>query len=70
MRDSLKLHQEMTMKQDNKIKNINISGNIKITKKVIYEISRNDKKILELIRVAKEIVLKEDEDLFKELAKH
>ena len=43
---------------------------IKITKKIVIEISRNDQKILELIKVAKEIVLKEDEKLFKELAKH
>ena len=43
---------------------------IKITKKVVLEISKNDKKLLELVRVAGEIVLKEDEILFKELAKH
>ncbi len=35
-----------------------------------YIISKNDKKLLELVRVAKEIVFKEDEVLFKELAKH
>ncbi|MBU1203496.1 MAG: hypothetical protein KKG60_00310 [Nanoarchaeota archaeon] len=38
--------------------------------KEIYEISKNDKKILELVNKAKEIVFKEDEVLFKELAKH
>lgn len=43
---------------------------IKITKKIVFEISKNDQKILQLVRVAKEIVLKEDEILFKELAKH
>ncbi|MEK6940800.1 MAG: hypothetical protein AABW49_02770 [Nanoarchaeota archaeon] len=58
------------MRESNKIKNIDISGNMKINRKVVYEISKNDKKILELIRVAKVIVLKEDEDLFRELAKH
>ncbi len=45
-------------------------GNLKLTKKTVYEISKGDKKILELVRIAKEIVLKEDEVLFKELAKH
>jgi len=44
--------------------------NYKITKKIIIEISKNDKKILKLIKVAGEIVLKEDKKLFKELAKH
>lgn len=34
------------------------------------KLSKSDKKLLELIKVAKEIVLKEDELLFKELAKH
>ena len=43
---------------------------IKLTKKIIYEISKVDKKLLELIQIAKEIVLKEDEDLLKELAKY
>jgi len=43
---------------------------IKITKKIVYEISKNDQKLLELVKVAKEIVLIEDEALFKELAKH
>lgn len=47
-----------------------MKNEIKITKKIIYEISRNDEKLLELVKVAKEIVLKEDELLFKELAKH
>jgi len=44
--------------------------NIKITKKIVYEISRGDKKLLELVRIAKEIVLREDELFLKELAKH
>jgi len=43
---------------------------VKLTKKIIYEISKDDKKLLELIQIAKEIVLKEDEDLLKELAKY
>lgn len=43
---------------------------IKITKKIVIEISKNDQRILELVKIAKEIVLKEDERLFKELAKH
>jgi len=43
---------------------------IKITKNIVLELSKNDQKILKLVRVAKEIVLKEDEKLFKELAKH
>ena len=47
-----------------------MKNKIKITKKTIYEISRNDKKILELVKIAKEIVLKEDEKLLKELAKY
>lgn len=42
----------------------------KITLKETYTISKNDKKLLELVKVAKEIVFKEDEILFKELAKH
>lgn len=42
----------------------------KFTIKETYTISKNDKKLLELVRVAKEIVFKEDEVLFKELAKH
>jgi hypothetical protein len=43
---------------------------IKITKKIVLEISKNDRKLLELVKVAGEIVLREDEVLFKELAKH
>lgn len=43
---------------------------IKITGKIVLEISKNDKKLLELVKIAGEIVLKEDEVLFKELAKH
>lgn len=43
---------------------------IKITKKVVYEISMNDKELLKLVKIAKEVVLKEDEILLKELAKH
>jgi len=42
----------------------------KLTIKENYIISKNDKKLLELVKVAKEIVFKEDEILFKELAKH
>ncbi len=47
-----------------------MKNNIKLTKKIVYEISRNDKKLLELVMIAKEIVLKEDEQFLKELAKH
>ena len=47
-----------------------MSDEVKITKKYVYEISKNDMKILELVKVAQEIVLKEDKILFKELAKH
>jgi hypothetical protein len=47
-----------------------MANKIKLTKRIVYEISKNDKKILELVKVAKEIVLREDEVLFKELAKH
>lgn len=43
---------------------------VKVTKKIVYEISKDDRKLLELIEVAKEIVLKEDELLLKELAKY
>ena len=49
---------------------------IKVTKKIVYEFSKKDEltksdvKFLELVRIAGEIVLKEDELLFKELAKH
>lgn len=42
----------------------------KLIIKETYIISKNDKKLLELVRVAKEIVFREDEVLFKELAKH
>lgn len=42
----------------------------KVVIKEVCEISRNDEKLLELVRVAKEIVFMEDEILFKELAKH
>ncbi len=42
----------------------------KLIIKNTYIISKNDKKLLELVKVAKEIVFKEDEVLFKELAKH
>ena len=42
----------------------------KLTIKETYAISKNDKKLLALVKVAKEIVFKEDEILFKELAKH
>lgn len=38
--------------------------------KKVYEISKSDRKLLELVKIAKEIVFKEDEILFKELAKH
>ena len=44
--------------------NLNPSeSDIKITKKIVYEISKNDKKLLQLVKVAGEIVLKEDENL-------
>ena len=50
---------------------------IKIMKKMTSEskisekkISKNDKELLKLVKLAGEIVLKEDEILFKELAKH
>ena len=42
----------------------------KLTIKETPVISKGDQKLLELVRVSKEIVLKEDELLFKELAKH
>jgi hypothetical protein len=42
----------------------------KITKKLVLEVSKNDKKILKLVKIAGQIVLKEDIKLFKELAKH
>jgi len=42
----------------------------KLVVKETYIISKGDKKLLELVKVAKEIVFKEDEVLFKELAKY
>ena len=47
-----------------------MTDKIKLTKKIVIEISKNDRKILELVKVAKEIVLKEDVRLFKELRKY
>ena len=47
-----------------------MANKIKLTKKIVYEISKNDKKILELVKIASEIVLKEDVRLFKELEKY
>ena len=53
-----------------------MGNEIKITKKIVYEFSKKDKltnvdkKFLKLVRIAGEIVLKEDESLFRELAKH
>jgi len=44
-------------------------GKLKLTKKVVYEISKNDRKLLELVKVAGEIVIREDKKLFEELAK-
>ena len=35
-----------------------------------HKITKNDKRLLELVKVAKEIVLREDKALFEELAKH
>ncbi|MBR9699567.1 hypothetical protein GOV09_03880 [Candidatus Woesearchaeota archaeon] len=52
------------------MKNEEKKDTYKLTEKEVYEISKNDKKLLELVKVAKEIVFKEDEVLFKELAKH
>lgn len=46
------------------------SKNIKVTKKIVYEISQGDKKLLELVKIAGQIVLREDEQLLKELAKY
>ncbi len=43
---------------------------IKVPKKIVYELSNNDRKILELVKLAGEIVLKEDKVLLEELAKH
>ena len=47
-----------------------MSNKIKATKKVIFKASKGDKKLLHLVKIAKEIVLREDELLLKELAKH
>jgi len=53
-----------------------MNDEIKKTKNIVYEFSKKDKltdtdkKFLKLVRIAGEIVLKEDELLFKELAKH
>jgi len=43
---------------------------IKIRKKEIIEISKGDKKLIELVRVAGEVIIREDIKLLKELAKH
>jgi hypothetical protein len=43
---------------------------IKISKKIVYGISNNERKILELIKLAGEVVIKEDKELLKELAKY
>ena len=53
----------------NKMTKKNQDNKYKLNTKETYIISKNDKKLLELVRVAKEIVFKEDEILFKELAK-
>ncbi len=45
-------------------------GKHKTAKKTALKLSKADKKLLRLVKIAKEIVLKEDEMLFKELAKH
>lgn len=47
-----------------------MKDDVKLTKKVVYEVSKNDKQLLKLVKIAKEIVLKEDEAFLKELAKH
>jgi hypothetical protein len=39
-------------------------------KKQNYVISKHEQKILKLVKIAGQIVLKEDVKLFKELAKH
>ncbi len=52
------------------------NNEIKITKKIVYEFSKKDdltdkdKKFLKLVMIAGELVIKEDELLFKELAKY
>lgn len=43
---------------------------LKIRKKEVIEISKGDKKLLEMVRIAGEIVIREDEELLKELAKY
>jgi len=49
---------------------------IKVTKKIVYEFSKKndltkkDRKFLRLVKIAGELVLREDELLFKELAKY
>ena len=53
-----------------KMENKKDKDKYKFTIKETYVISKNDKKLLELVKVAKEIVFKEDEILFRELAKH
>lgn len=53
-----------------KMENKKQNNKYKLTIKEAYVISKNDKKLLELVKIAKEIVFKEDEILFKELAKH
>lgn len=47
-----------------------MNKDIKIRKKVVYEISQGDRKLLELVKIAGEIVLREDAVLLKKLAKH
>jgi len=49
---------------------INKSEPIRIRKKEIIEISQGDKKLLKMIRIAGEIVIREDGEMLKELAKH
>ena len=48
----------------------NENDKYKLTIKETYTISKGDKKLLERVRIAKEIVFKEDAVLFEELAKH
>lgn len=53
-----------------------MKNEIKVTKKIVYEFSKRDKltkndvKFLKLVKIAGEIVLREDRLLFEELAKH
>lgn len=42
----------------------------KNTKKTVHELSKSDKELLELVKIAREVVLKEDKILLRELAKH